>query len=126
MNPLTNTFWAGAFYLLAGLCGLIRHFLLEPQMPNYPRAPKWLLHVFFAFAAVLVYAGLRFLWAWGTGQGTSVPPGTTGMGVLLSFAVFAYKASMLYNVALQRYPTETWARLNRITDLARCPPRGKL
>jgi hypothetical protein len=124
MTPLINTFSAGLFYLLAGCCGLVRHFLLEPGMGNYPRAPKWLLHVFFMFSSVLIFAGLRFLWAWGSGEGATVPPGVTGMGVLLAFATFGYKASMLYNVARQRYPAETWARLNRITELVQCSPKN--
>jgi hypothetical protein len=117
--------WAGMFYLLAGLCGLVRHFLLEPTIPNYPRAPSWLLNVVFGFAALLIYAGLRYLWVWGTGEGSTTPPGATGMGVLLGAGLFIYKGAMLYNVARQRYPVETWRRLNRITDLARCRPGAK-
>jgi len=120
MNPLTNSFYAGLFYTLAGCFGLIRHFLLEPRMPNYPRAPQWLLHVFFGFAAILIFAGLRFLCAWATGEGRSVPPGATGMGVLLAAALFVYKGSMLGNVLHQRYPAQVWTRLNRINTMVRC------
>jgi hypothetical protein len=124
MTPLINSLFVGLFYLFAGLCGLVRHFLLEPGMANYPKAPKWLLNVFFAFSSVLIYAGLRFLWVWATGEGVRVPPGATGMGVLLAFATFVYKASMLYNVLRQRYPVAVWARLNRISDLVRCSPKN--
>ncbi|MEG3089489.1 hypothetical protein [Sphingomonas sp. PB4P5] len=123
MNPLTNSFWAGSLYLLAGLCGLVRHFLLEPNVPNYPQAPRWLLNVYFMFAAVLIFAGLRFLTVWLSGEAATIPPGATGMGVLLALATFTYKGSMLFNVARQRYPVETWARLNRISELARCSRR---
>lgn len=123
MNPLTNTLLAGVFYLLAGICGLVRHFILEPRMENYPRAPGWLLNVVFAFAAVLIFAGLRFLWAWGSGAAASIPPGATGMGVVLSASLLMYKASMLGNVLFQRYPAEVWMRLERISELVRCSPR---
>ncbi len=123
MTPLFNSLAVGLFYFAAGLCGLVRHFLLEPGMPNYPKAPQWLLNVFFAFSSVLIYAGLRYLWMFGTGEGATVPPGATGMGVLLAFATFVYKGSMLYNVLRQRYPVAVWARLNRISDLVRCSPK---
>ena len=125
MNPLINSLLAGLFYFAAGSFGLVRHFLLEPGMANYPKAPKWLLNVFFAFSSVLIYAGLRFLWAWGTGEGATVPPGVTGMGVMLAGATFVYKASMLYNVLRQRYPVAVWARLNRITELVQCSPKSR-
>lgn len=123
MNPLTNTFYAGLFYLLAGMFGLIQHFLLEPSAPNYPKAPPWLLHVFFAFAAVLIFAGLRFLTDWGTGEGATVPPGASGMGVLMAFSIFVYKGAKLANVLRQWYPAEVWARLDRLAEIARCPRR---
>ena len=45
------------------------------------------------------------------------------MGVMLAGATFVYKASMLYNVLRQRYPVTVWARLNRISDVVRCPPK---
>lgn len=123
MIPLVNSLFAGSFYLLAGICGLVRHFLLEPGMANYPRAPKWLLNVFFMFSCVLMYAGLRFLWVWATGEGVTVPPGVTGMGVMLAAATFIYKGSMLFNVARQRYPADVWVRLDRITKLVQCSPK---
>ncbi len=124
MTPIVNSLFAGLFYLSAGIFGLVRHFLLEPGMANYPKAPKWLLNVFFAFASVLIFAGLRFLWAWGTGDGATVPPGVTGIGVLLAFATFVYKGSMLYNVLRQRYPAAVWARLEKINELVRCSPKN--
>jgi hypothetical protein len=80
--------------------------------------------VFFGFASVLIFVGLRFLWVWGTGEGATVPPGATGLGVLLATSTFVYKGSMLYNVLRQRYPADVWIRLNRITEMVRCSPRG--
>lgn len=124
MNPLINSLLAGVFYFVAGTSGLVRHFLMEPGMTHYPPAPKWLLHIFFIFSSVLIYAGLRFLWAWGTGEGVNTPPGATAMAVLLSFTTMIYKLSMLYNVMRQRYPSDVWARLNRITRLLQCSPRS--
>lgn len=123
MTPLINSLLAGLFYLGAGVSGLVRHFLLEPAMANYPKAPQWLLNVNFAFSSVLIYAGLRFLWSWGTGEGSAVPPGVTGMGVLLASATFVYKASMLTNVLRQRYPVAVWSRINHVNELVRCSPR---
>lgn len=101
MNLLINTFFAGFFYLLAGLFGLTRHFLLEPRMPDLPKTPRWLLRVSFGFSVVMVYAGLRYLTAWGSGIATTVPPAATGFGVLLAFSIFTYKGSLLY---------DTWTR----------------
>lgn len=124
MNPLTATFFAGLFYLLAGVFGLFRHLVLEPSIPNYPKAPPWLLHIVFAFAAVLIYAGARFLWVWGTGEGATSPPGATGFSVVLAFGTMAYKAAMLGNVLHQRYPADVWRRLNRINSLVRCSTKG--
>lgn len=123
MNPLTNTFYAGLFLLIAGLCGLVRHFLLEPNVPNYPRAPQWLLHVFFAFATVLIFLGGRFLTAWASGAAVTTPPGATPSGALLALVLVVYKGSLLVNVLMQRYPADTWKRLNRIQELARCSGR---
>ena len=124
MNPLTATFFAGLFYFLAGAFGLVRHLVLEPAIPNYPKAPQWLLHIVFAFAVILIYAGLRFLWVWGTGEGSTVPPGATGFGVLLAFGTMMYKGAMLGNVLHQRYPADVWTRLNRINTLVRCSKKG--
>lgn len=124
MNPLTASFFAGLFYLLAGLFSLSRHIILEPSIPNYPKAPAWLLNIVFAFGAILVYAGLRFLWVWGTGEGAVSPPGATGFSVMMAFAVMAYKIAMIVNVLRQRYPADVWARLNRINALARCAKKG--
>lgn len=124
MNPEVNAFWAGLFYLLAGVCGLVRTFLLEPHVPSYPKAPQWLLHVCFLVSVVLMFSGMRFLWAYASGAAVTVPPGATGNGVLMAFALFAYNAAMMINVARQRYPVETWARLNHISDLALCSKRG--
>lgn len=99
MSELLNTFAAGFFYTLAGICGLIRHFLLEPKLPALPKTPRWLLHVFFAFSAVLIYIGLRYLTAWYTGAATVTPPAATGLGVLLSATLLTYKGSLLYDTA---------------------------
>jgi len=95
MNVLTNTLIAGSAYVIAGILGLARHFMLEPKVKAQPKAPAWLLHVFFCFSAILVYVGLRFLWAWGSGAAHTAPPGATGMGLLMALALLVYKAALL-------------------------------
>jgi hypothetical protein len=50
---ISNPLVAGVCLILAGNCGLVRHFLLEPKVANYPQAPRWLLTVFFFFAVVV-------------------------------------------------------------------------
>ena len=102
MNLLINTFFAGFFYTLAGVFGLIRHFLLEPRIPDMPKTPRWLLQVFFGFSVVMLYAGMRYLTAWGSGIATTVPPAATGFGVLLAFSVFTYKGSLLYDTITRK------------------------
>lgn len=117
-----NTFLAALFYTLAGTSGLVRHFLLEPQMVNYPRAPKPLLLVFFLFSTVLLFFGMRAFCAWWMGE-QEVPPAAAPTTVLLAFSIFVYKISMLINILHQRYPAEVWRRLNRINTLVKCSPR---
>lgn len=97
ISLMINTFMAGLFYTLAGVFGLTRHFLLEPKIADMPKTPRWLLQVFFAFSVVMIYAGLRYLTAWATGQATTVPPAATGFGVMLAFAIFGYTGSLLYD-----------------------------
>jgi hypothetical protein len=116
---LDNSLIAGVFLTLAGLSGLARHFLLEPQTASYPKAPVWLNAVVFMFASVLIFLGLRFLAAFATGA-EGIPPNAGPTMALLSVFLAAYKISMLVNVLRQRLPSGTWARLNRITDSARC------
>jgi drug/metabolite transporter (DMT)-like permease len=120
---VSNSLLAGAALVLAGLCGLIRHFLLEPKVANYPQAPRWLLTVFFFFAAVLIFLGMRFLLAWHLEEPS--PPGATAAGALLGIALLIYKGSLLINVLHQRLPASVWRRLNRITTMARCAPRRR-
>jgi hypothetical protein len=43
---ISNSLVAGLSLVLAGGCGLVRHFLLEPKVATYPQAPRWLLKVF--------------------------------------------------------------------------------
>lgn len=114
-----NSLIAGVCLVLAGMSGLSRHFLLEPVSANYPKAPAWLNFVFFAFASVLIFLGLRFLVAFFTdAQGS--PPNAGPTMAFLSIFILVYKVSMLVNVLRQRLPSGTWDRLNRITDSARC------
>ncbi|WP_267396200.1 MULTISPECIES: hypothetical protein [unclassified Sphingomonas] len=120
---ISNSLVAGVSLVLAGGCGLVRHFLLEPKVANYPQAPRWLLTVFFGFATVLIFLGSRFLLAWYLGEAS--PPGATAAGAALGLALLIYKGSLLANVLHQRLPAEVWQRLNRITAMARCAPRRR-
>jgi len=117
---LLNSLIAGICLTLAGCCGLTRHFLLEPQVENFPRAPKWLLNVYFIFASVLMFAGLRFLNAYWVADTTDIPPNASPMMVLLASTILFYKGSMLVNVLNQYYPKEVWNRVNRVTHLLKC------
>lgn len=102
MNELLNTFAAGFLFTLAGIFGLVRHFILEPHLPAEPRTPKWLMRVFFGFSTVMIYVGLRYLTAWYTGAAITAPPAATGLGVLLAFTLFVYKGSLLYDTITRK------------------------
>lgn len=114
---LLNTFAAGFFYLAAGICGLIRHFMLEPKLLAEPRTPKWLLRVFFGFSTVMIYVGLRFLTAWATGAAVVTPPAATSIGVLVAFAICVYKGSLLYDTATRKASFTLDELIKRFKDL---------
>lgn len=119
-----NTLAAGVMLTLAGTSGLIRHGLLEPSMPNYPKGPPWLLGVFFVFASFLIFIGLRYVTTFFIGV-DQTPPGAAAVMVSMSFMLLIYKVSLLVNVLMQRYPSEVWDRINRITTIVKtsCPRR---
>lgn len=114
---LLNTFAAGFFYLAAGICGLVRHFLLEPKLLAEPRTPRWLLRVFFGFSCVMIYVGLRFLTAWATGAATVTPPGATAIGVLVAVTIFTYKGSLLYDTVTRKASFTLDELIKRFKDL---------
>lgn len=102
-----NTLATGMFFLLAGLCGLVRHFILEPSLAEtLPRTPRWLLRVFFGFSVVMSYVGAKYLTLWYSGLATTAPPGSTGMGVLIAGTILSYKAALLADT-LTRKPSFT-------------------
>lgn len=102
MTPLINTFLAGSLYSLAGIFGLVRHFMLEPNSPHDAHAPTWLMRIVFGFSTVLIYVGLRFLTSWATGAAITTPPAATGLGVLLALALFIYTGSLLYDTMTRK------------------------
>lgn len=112
-----NSLIAGVFFMAAGILGLVRHYLLEPKIANYPQAPAWLLKDFFFFAGVLVWWGLRYLGTWWEGEVTQ--PST----VFFAFSVLLYKGGLFVNTLRQRLPAHLWQRLNRINEIVRCSPR---
>lgn len=116
---MTDSLLAGIPLAVAGICGLVRHFLLEPRMEHYPKAPGWLLFIYFIFSVVLIYLGLRFLVAW-FGEDRGIPPNAQPGFVMLGWTVLLYKGAMLINVLRQRYPVEFWRRINRIQDAHCC------
>jgi len=119
MTVLANTFAAGILFTSSGTMGLVRHFLLEPSSPNYPKAPSWLLGVFFAFSTFLMFIGLRYLNTAIAGV-NEVPPGAATVMVSMAVAIFLYKFALLLNLLLQRLPARVWARLNAINTMVRC------
>lgn len=125
MTPhLTTTLFAGLFLTLSGMSGLTRHFLLEPKMTNYPKAPTWLLYVFFFFSAFLFFLGVRYLWTWAVEDTTTIPPGASTTMMMLSCAILIYKGSLLANVLRQRLPAGVWERLNKINARICCRGRA--
>lgn len=111
--------FAGIFMTIAGSCGLLRHFLLEPKVLTYPRAPSWLLSVFFFTSAVFIFIGTRYLAAWVMNE-PGTPPNASPMAVFLAGTLLVYKAALLGNLLRQHYPAPVWARLNAINEKVRC------
>lgn len=118
-----NSLAAGFFLLMAGFSGFVRHGLLEPKMTRYPPAPAWLLVVVYAFATVMLYLGMHYIYSAFFSPPDVIPPQASARMVLLSFTVFTYKIAMLVNVVRQRLPAHLWNRLNKITATAHCWPR---
>ena len=107
----------GTLLIIAGALTLTRHFLLEPVSDHYPKAPFWLRNAMFLFAAVLMFIGMQFLWAFFSGEPNTIPPQPSPSTQLLAVALALYKGAMLGNILRQRYPPETWQRLNRINEI---------
>lgn len=112
--------FTGIMLLLAGGLTMGRHILLEPISTHYPKAPLFVRNAMFAFAAVLVFLGLRFIWVYADGQPDTIPPQPDPSIQLLAIALVGYKGVMLTNIVRQRYSEKIWERLNRINEVLRC------
>lgn len=121
ISQFDQSLLTGIFWLLAGVCGMIRHFLLEPRTTTYPRAPAWLLAVFFAAATFFIFLGLRFVAAY-VAREPGIPPQASPSMMATSMVVLIYQAALLANILRQHYPAHTWKRLNRIQEIVRCSP----
>lgn len=106
-----DNIFTGGFFVLAGLSALVRQSLLEPDSPQYPKAPAWLRMCMFGFSAVLMFTGLHYI---------SSPHDTAGPTRLLAIALVLYNVAMLGNVVRQRYPEDVWDRLNRVNERISC------
>jgi uncharacterized membrane protein len=113
----------GIMLCLAAVLTLTRHYLLDESSTNYPKAPAFVRHVMFAFAAVIMFLGLQFIWVFFNDPRQSVPPQPGPAIQLLSTALVLYKATLLGNILAQRYPSQVWDRLNRINAALRCKDR---
>lgn len=111
MCVVPDNLLSGGFLIVAGLAALVRQSLLEPDSPKYPKAPTWLRLCMFAFAAVLIFTGMHIISA-------EHPAG--GHLQLLTVGLAFYNLAMLGNLVRQRYPEETWNRLNRMNDQLCC------
>lgn len=110
----------GVMLVIAAILTLTRHYLLDATEPHYPKAPAFVRHVMFGFAAVVMFLGLQYIWVFFNDTRTTVPP-QPGPGIqLLSTALVVYKATLLGNILAQRYPAQIWERLNRINQALRC------
>jgi hypothetical protein len=114
----------GAMLALSGGMTLVRHFLLEPLNVNYPKAPVFVRHGMFAFAVVLVFLGLQFIWIFFEDRPNTVPPQPGTSLQFLSMALFIYTGIMLGNIARQHYPATTWKKIERINDSLLCRDKG--
>lgn len=112
-----NLLYTGLLLTAAGFFSLVRHFLLQPGIPNYPKAPRWLLRVSFLFATILMFVGTHYIAVYFNGEGNTSPPGAPSTLVLLSLGLFVNKGSMLINVLSERLPSGIWARINRTNDI---------
>lgn len=110
-NTLNIEIFTGSAFVLAGLLALGRQSLLEPASGRYPKAPTWLRHCMFGFAALQIFVGLQTL---ASSQAVTNP--TAVMATGLAF----YNGAMLFNLLRQRYPEDVWERLNRINDRLFC------
>jgi len=119
IDPI-NTLAAGVLLILSGMSGLLRHFLFEPQMTNYPKTRPWLMWVYFGFASSLLYLGLRYVTIFFTDKTQTIPPQAGGVMVFLAFVITVYKFAMLANTLTQRFPSAVWARNDRWWDVVRC------
>lgn len=119
MFAADNDLITGILLVLAGLLALLRQSLLEPDSPNYPKAPTWLRHCMFAFAVILTYTGLQSIWvALSARMGASDV--STGHVQLLAVSLCLYNGAMVGNLLRQRYPQDVWERLNRINERLFC------
>lgn len=120
---MTLSLYAGIMWILAGCCGLTRHFVMEPKMTTFPKAPPYLHFVYFLTSTYFLFVGLRFAFAWYLGE-TGIPPNASPSSVALAGVMLNYKATMLINILRQRYPTAVWNRLNNITKTLKCSTDG--
>lgn len=111
MSVLTLNAITGGLLVVSGILVLARQMLLEPDSARYPKAPQWLLTVMLIVAGSLLFVGLQTIVA-------SEP--VQGKMALMAVVLFLYKASMLANLVRQRYPEDTWRRLNRIHESLTC------
>lgn len=109
----------GILLSIAGILALLRQSLLEPESPNYPKAPTWLRQFMFGQAVVLIFSGLKFVWSVLL-RDIPDPGSTSGTVQLLAFALTIYNAAMVCNLLRQRYSVETWERLNKINERLCC------
>jgi uncharacterized membrane protein len=111
----------GVLLTLSGLLCLVRHFLLEPSMPHYPKAPVFVRHGIFAFAMVLLFLGLQYIFVFFDPDAVNDVPPQPGPAIqLLATALVIYKGILLGNIVRQRYSVETWQRLNRMNESLQC------
>jgi drug/metabolite transporter (DMT)-like permease len=115
----SNSLVAGICFTLAAVLCFALHFLLEPRTIGYPKAPKFVLINYFAFALVLFYMGTSFFSSYFFGP-PSVPPQAQPKTVMMALALIIHKGVMVTNILRQHLPPQVWARLEAINEKVRC------
>lgn len=113
MSYETMTLISSILLMLCGMSALFRHHLLEPKMTAYPKAPRWLLLIFFGFGTGCLWLGIKMF----LGHFCGETPIQSRFFVLVVL-IFVLKTGLLINTVRQRLPEIQREKLNRAEEAA--------